>query len=431
MTGKQFIPALCSYQGFWISLLVLNFCFPVILCSQTDTEFWFAAPEITYEFISPSPMQGTGMDRPIALHLSTFESSATVTVDQPANPSFTPIVQTVLPGVPTTINLTPYIDIIENKPANTVHNYGIRVRSTKPITAYYSVDCPMNGAIYNLLGRNSQGYNFLIPSQFHYENYPYTSPQARNSFDIVAVKNATLVTIVPAKAIEGHAAGDTFSIVLNRGQTWEGRAISGMASEHLGGTVVWANKPIAVTISDDAVYVPISDLSVDLAGDQLIPYELCGTRYFHAGGYSTIPAANRNYIYAFENATTIDTNGSYAATINKGEYYEHLRNYDDGAGRGCGFIQSNKPVLVYSFSGIGNPNYAQEGSCIVPPENCSGNRKVAMSHASIVAGTEYTFTLITRNGNQNNVWPAAAEKGNQKSRISLLSFLRLLACWLL
>jgi hypothetical protein len=142
----------------------------------------------------------------------------------------------------------------------------------------------MNGASYNLLGRNALGYHFLIPSQFHYENYPYTSPLARNSFDIVAVTNATLVTIVPTKAIEGHAAGDTFSIVLNRGQTWEGRAISGMASEHIGGTVVWANKPVAVTISDDAVYVPISDVSVDLAGDQLIPTELCGTRYFHAGG---------------------------------------------------------------------------------------------------------------------------------------------------
>ncbi len=380
--------------------LIIGLLCPIVLSAQTDTEFWFAAPEISYEFAAPSPIAATGMDRPIALHLSTFESSATVTVDQPANPAFVPIVQTVLPGNSTTINLTPYIDMIENKPANTILNYGIRIRSTKPITAFYGLDCLQNSAVYTLLGKNAFGQNFLIPSQFAYDNYPYASPDARNSFDIVALKNNTTVTIVPAKPILGHAAGDTFSIVLNRGQTWEGRAVSGSASQHLGGTFLWSDKPIAVTISDDAVYVPISDVSVDAAGDQLIPVELLDTAYFHAGGASSNPTYNRVYIYALENATTIDTNGSFAAMLNRGEYFEHWRNYANGSVLGCGYVRSDKPVLVYNFSGRCNPVFAQTGASVISPSKCSGTRKVAMTHNSIISGSQYYFTMITKEGNQ-------------------------------
>ena len=35
------------------------------------------------------------------------------------------------------INITEWIDIIENKPVNQVINYGLYIKSTAPITAYY------------------------------------------------------------------------------------------------------------------------------------------------------------------------------------------------------------------------------------------------------------------------------------------------------
>ena len=116
-----------------ILVLIFGLLNSVILSAQTDTEFWFAAPEITYEFVSPSPIPGSGMDRPIALHLATFETAAIVMIDQPANPAFVPIQQNLIPGVRTTINLTPFIDNIENKPANTILDFGLRIRSSKPI----------------------------------------------------------------------------------------------------------------------------------------------------------------------------------------------------------------------------------------------------------------------------------------------------------
>ena len=72
----------------------------------------------------------------------------------------------------------------------------------------------------------------------------------------MATEDSSLIKIVPRVPIVGHNALDTATIILNRGQTWNGSAISGDSTSHLAGSFVFSNKPIAVTISDDAVYIP-------------------------------------------------------------------------------------------------------------------------------------------------------------------------------
>ena len=57
--------------------------------AQTDTLFWFAAPEAS---------AGLG-EVPVSLHLSAGPAGAQITVDQPANPvGFAPINLTVAPN---------------------------------------------------------------------------------------------------------------------------------------------------------------------------------------------------------------------------------------------------------------------------------------------------------------------------------------------
>ena len=77
---------------------------------QLDTEFWFAAPEVW----------ANHGDQPILLRFSTLDEAAEVTVDQPADPTF--LAQTLnIPANGTqTLDLTPWIDDIENTPFNTV-----------------------------------------------------------------------------------------------------------------------------------------------------------------------------------------------------------------------------------------------------------------------------------------------------------------------
>ncbi|HYG49968.1 MAG TPA: hypothetical protein VD905_03650, partial [Flavobacteriales bacterium] len=52
-----------------------------ISLAQVDTEFWFAAPEVSSSI----------GDSPIYLRFVTYGSAATVTVSEPATGAFTPI----------------------------------------------------------------------------------------------------------------------------------------------------------------------------------------------------------------------------------------------------------------------------------------------------------------------------------------------------
>ena len=99
----------------------------ISLSAQIDNLFWFAAPEI-----SPNHQHN-----PITFCFTSFSSPATVTISQPANPSYTPV----------TINLNPYsyyaLDVtsiestVQTAPVNTVCNHGFKITSTSNITTYY------------------------------------------------------------------------------------------------------------------------------------------------------------------------------------------------------------------------------------------------------------------------------------------------------
>ncbi|MCK9219600.1 MAG: hypothetical protein M0P47_06080 [Bacteroidales bacterium] len=354
-----------------------------MVIGQSDYEFWFAAPPITYQFIPPSSVLYQNLNRPVRIYFTTAEGPANVTIEQPANPSFTPISVVVNNSTTTWIDLTNYLDIIETKPADSVLNCGLHIISKKRITAQYEVQSPHNAETFTLLGKNGLGYEFLVPSQHHYSNYLYTNPAALNTFEIVATEDSTTVKIVPKVAIVGHPPNDTVIILLNRGQTWNGSAVSGDSSAHIGGSFVFANKPIAVTTSDDALNIPdASSNTQDLAGAQIPPRNLSGTEY----AFSLISGFHhytKFYIYAYENFTSIiynDSTTKITKTINRGDSIE-IRWHPPGVSIGGCYITSNKPILVveYSFQDNIYPlgwTSPQASMTIPAPFNCTGSKRV-------------------------------------------------------
>ena len=127
-----------------ISLVFLSFK----SFSQLDTLFWFVAPEVSIN---------NNFDRPILLRISTLNEASNVTIDQPANPSFVPINLSIPTANTQTVDLTQWIDQIENKPPNQILNFGIRVRASSPVTMYYEVasfSCNCNPEIFALKGQN-------------------------------------------------------------------------------------------------------------------------------------------------------------------------------------------------------------------------------------------------------------------------------------
>jgi gliding motility-associated-like protein len=355
--------------------------------AQLDTLFWFVAPEVA---------QSHG-DRPIVFRFATLATPATITISQPANPGFPPQIINLGANAAQTLDLTPWIDIIENKPANSVLNYGFKIKATAPIMAYYEVvtSCNCNPDIFALKGKNALGTNFIISAQTFLTNANY----ARSGFDIVATQSNTSITIVPSNDIIGHPAGIPFTIVLNQGETFSAEASNIAGNLHLSGSTVIANKPIAITIKDDSMSGAPYGGCADLMGDQTIPVAITGKEYVTLKGYLNGP--DKVYVVATQNNTQLTIDGVNVGILNATNLYVHTQSNPTA------YIQADKPVYVLHTTGFG----CEVGGAIVPPVVCTGSNTVAFVRSTneffamnilVPAGGETSFTL---NGSPANVGP--------------------------
>ena len=351
-----------------IILIILLFSIQHVY-GQFDTLFWFAAPEIS--------ISENFFDRPIYLWLTSSTQSSQVTISQPANSSFTPIVVNLSANSTQFINLTPWIEQIETKPANQILNYGLKISATNPVNAYYedlSIQCMCNPEIYVLKGKNSLGTSFMIPMQNMLNNAsnPAYFPVPYSSFIVIATENNTNITITPSSNVVGHIANIPYTITMNKGQTYSATATSQSATQHLNGSIVVSDKPISVTINDDLIYGGVYGTCADVAGDQIIPINKLGTKYIIVRGFLTVPY-DKVFILATQNGTNIMINGSTVISLNTGQTYMHSMNTNDAA-----YIESNNPIYVLQMSGFG----CEIGNCLVPQIECSGSNSVTFTRST-------------------------------------------------
>lgn len=362
-----------------ISLSTILF-FSISTNAQTDTLFWFAAPEILN-----ITNNNITMDRPIVLNITTYNQSATVTISQPAGGGMPNQVINIATNSTQSVDLTTWIDNIECKPANSILNYGLKISSTSKISVYYEVNANgLNPDLFVLKGKNALGNDFWISSQYFLDN----SIGTYSSFNIIASEDNTQVTITPSNNIVGHAANSTFNILLNKGQTYAAIASSELAAQHLQGSHVTSNKPIAITLSDDELAgVPYGGCA-DLGGDQTVPTNIIGNEYIAIKGGLNSPF-DKLFILATQNGTTINQDGVLLTTLNTGQSYQtSILNPST-------YIQSSQPIYAYQLSGIG----CEAGTAILPKINCTGSSNITFTRTS----NEFLYiTLLVKNGGQNN-----------------------------
>lgn len=364
-------------------LLVLSvlFVFGVLCASaQQDTEFWLAVPEV-------SQTGASNLDRPVFIRMTAFATAATVTISQPAGGGMPTSVLAIPANSTVSLDMTPWIDVIENKPANTVLNYGIHISSTAPISAYYHVvsgACLCNPEDFVLKGKNSLGTDFWIPGQTMLDNSLSYTPTPHNSFDIVATENGTTVTITPARDIVGHLAGATFSIMLNAGQSYSATAAGTLGANHLVGSRVVSDKPIAITEKDDLLgFTSGGVFGADLIGDQIVPVSVLGTEYIPMFGDMSLPG-DQLFITATAPGTNISVNGIPTATIAAaGGTYQMT-----APSPSC-YIQTNFPVYIYQLSGI----RSEVGSALLPQINCTGSFSVSIQQS---ASIDFKLNLLVK-----------------------------------
>ena len=347
--------------------------------AQTDTEFWFAAPDLEVNHAQ----------QPIRFCVVSYDVATTVVFEQPANAFYSPQTFHLEANDCFVYDVSDIIGIVETQPYNTVLDYGFHIRSDAPVSIYYESD-NNNSEIYSLKGRNALGTSFVVPMQYTFENF-YSSTCSR--IEVVASEDDTEVTFVPSVPIKDFGqAGVPITVRLDRGQSYAIEAASPQGSAHLRNTRITSTKPIAVNSSDDSVNL---GGHYDLVGDQIVPVDLLGTDY--------IAIWNNNpdeYLYFFPTAddTRIYTNGGAVpiATLDVGEEYMCQMT------SAVMYIHADKPISVFQLS---SSSLNEFGGTVLPQISCTGSLKTVYKRQStsnlvvtLIVGTPYTDGFVL-NGN--------------------------------
>jgi gliding motility-associated-like protein len=338
--------------------------------TQVDTIFWFAAPEVA------SSMG----DLPVYFRFLTYDSPATVTISQPANVGFVPIVFTIPAQQVDSVELTPFLADIESPAGDVVANTGLKITASAPISAYYELRTPLNSEVFTLKGSKGLGINFYTPFQKFWNNGS-TTPGSFSSFEIVASEDNTTVLITPRAGIIGHSANATYSVVLNTGQTYSGRDTDGLPATSLSGSIISSNKPIAVTIHEGA----LSNFGcLSSIGDQLTTADFAGTDFVV---HKTTGSNEKIYLLATQNSTNFSITGAAVTSglINWSETREYTL-VDEVT-----YIKTNKPIYLLHVSGNGCKLSAAQ----VPNLYCAGTYESLFTRSS---NDSLGIKLYTRSG---------------------------------
>lgn len=333
---------------------------------QVDREFWFAAPELQI-------MHG---DDPIVLRITAQSKPVNVTISQPANGAFQPILVTVAANSSVTVDLTPFKGMIEHTEKDVISNKGLHIVGDELFSCYYDIPDVYNGDLFSLKGKNAMGFQFTVPLQRLFYSYGY--PNYTTDFIILATENNTSVTITPSQNLLNHPAGVPFTIILNKGESFACQNASNIPAEKPGGTRVVADKKIVITTKDDSLYYPGYSCA-DTAGDQLIPDDIAGNNFIIIKG--RLYQNDYFYVYAIRNNTVVKINNNAVDTLQTGEYY-----VGQLAEPSC-YIETNEPVQVFHMTGFG----CELGGAVVPALKCTGSTSVSITRAT---NQDFFFNIL-------------------------------------
>ncbi|MGE0567553.1 MAG: gliding motility-associated C-terminal domain-containing protein [Bacteroidia bacterium] len=357
--------------------LFISVFFSLVSSAQIDTSFWFVAPEV------PPALT----NNPVELRICSYTQPTTVRVRQPANAGGVNLTFTLAANTCTTVNMTASITAIINTPANTITDKGLYISSTENVSAYYVVGSGNNKEMASLKGSRAVGYDFFTPFPTDLPTL-VTGPIVGDvAFDIVATESGiTTVLITPKANCIGRAKNVTFAINLNQGETFSMKDLGTVSPTEMAGSIVSADKKIAVTISGA---VGNSTVCPSFYTDQITNTSNLGTEFVV---HNTGSSPDKAYILSPVNGcslTVTTSTGTAFWLINSGETFT-LSN----SGADFSHIKTDKPVYVLQTAGFGcNMSAAQ-----VAPAYCAGSYTTSFTRVS----TDSMFVnIFTRAGFQN------------------------------
>ncbi len=374
--------------------IIKLFLFAALLCNglkvsaQIDTVFWFAAPWVTPDHNGNIPM---------AFRISTFGNPTVVRIQQPASTYDTTI--NVAANSLFSKDLSHLLDSLESKPANQLLRTGFKISSDFPITVVYDFISlnPSNPETYSLKGQNGLGTEFVTPFQTLWNNRNIAGIDPYSIFCVVASEDSTTVYITPRCDIIGHPANVTFSVFLpKKGNVYTVQnvtQITNVVGSNLSGSIVVADKPVSVTVSDDSVNPSGGGGCYDLMGDQIVPTDVIGNEYIINKGILNAGSNESFFVTATKNFTTVTVNDGVnpiiTVLLNQGDTRAFSLTQQ------LTYCVSDKPVYVIHMSGYG----CELGEAILPPLNCSGSNQVSFARNN---AQQFSLNILCRAGDENS-----------------------------
>jgi hypothetical protein len=211
-----------------------------------------------------------------------------------------------------------------------------------------------------------------LGKEYYIMSYPSSSQyNTPSQFAIVGIKDSTKITIEPtASTVKNGFTIQT--ITLNKGEVYliQNNIIYGKKTDNdLTGTHINADKEIAVFAGHQRTEIPLeyamSNASRDCLIEQMIPVSCWGKNAIITP-FASVSSGTYKDIYrviAAKDDTKIYVDGIFAATLNKGQYYQ---NYLLKAA----VISSDNPIMVSSYMKTAGSSLGDIGDpsvLIIPP----------------------------------------------------------------
>lgn len=367
-------------KNFWFFLLV--YFFAGSARAQTDTSFWFVAPDI-------SAQMGQS---PVVLHITTYDQASVVYIRQPAlvSPAPVNVSVTIAAFSVYTLNLTPYVNngALESAPVNSVSSKGLYISSKEKISVYYTFNSFTNREMVSLKGQVALGTDFYATIPNSSAVLTHTVTDGGMGIDLVATQpGTTIVLISPKAACVGRAKNVTFAKILTQGQTFSLLDTNTILPSELAGTIISSDKKIAVTVKGSMRTG--TSICPSYFTDQITPSNRLGTEYVVHRGNGT---EDITFIVSPVNATSFTvstTTGSFVSLVNSSESFSISNTAP------LTFIRTSNPVYVFHFSGFG----CKMSGTQLAPAFCAGSYSTSFVRLS---GDSMFLNLTVRNGYQSN-----------------------------
>jgi hypothetical protein len=265
--------------------------------------------------------------------LTIFISGDTATSGEVTPFGMAAIPYSVTPGAVTSVPVPSSLMIDVD---NAVSDKGIHVTAGAPVSVYGLNRIQFTTDAFLAIPTEDAG------TQFRVLEYAGGSPGGAG---IVATQDGTVVTINPVAAAGANPAGVPFDVNLNTGQTYQ---LAG--DDDMSGSTISSNKPISVYGYNPCTNIPPGFAFCDHIVEQLPPTSAWGTSFLSAR-LANRAKGDTYRILADQDGTVVTINGTEAATLGAGEFFEAIVPGDAVTPSNTGVaITTSKPALVAQYS---------------------------------------------------------------------------------